>query len=207
MATSEVGAEKVSGEPSTVSVSDLKLWLRREDVDMTQCVEKNDLVALWEKIKPYSLLEMEARWIAQQPKKVVFLDVDGVLNCTNTFSTQILPDKIQLVQRLLSRTNAVVVISSSWRDPPARRRFLIQVLEKNGISVDCFVGQTPDITFIERNQEIEQWLDAHPGVEHFCVLDDFAYEWKERVLPKVIRTNEIVGITEHDIERAERILL
>jgi hypothetical protein len=55
--------------------------------------------------------------------KVIFLDIDGVLNCDKTPNPRKFPylvDKKLLTRfkRLLDRTKAKVVLSSSWRCDP-----------------------------------------------------------------------------------------
>jgi hypothetical protein len=55
--------------------------------------------------------------------KVLFLDIDGVLNCSKTPNPRKLPyviDKKLLarLERLVERTGAKVVLSSSWRLDP-----------------------------------------------------------------------------------------
>jgi len=55
--------------------------------------------------------------------KVIFLDIDGVLNCDHTTNPRKFPyvvDKKLLARfkKLLSRTGAKVVLSSSWRLDP-----------------------------------------------------------------------------------------
>jgi hypothetical protein len=55
--------------------------------------------------------------------KVVFLDIDGVLNCTKTknprkFPYVVDPKLLARLNRLLERTAAKVVLSSSWRLDP-----------------------------------------------------------------------------------------
>ena len=56
--------------------------------------------------------------------KVIFLDIDGVLNCKKTPNPRKFPyvvDKRLLVRfnRLLEKTGAKVVLSSTWRYDPA----------------------------------------------------------------------------------------
>ena len=46
--------------------------------------------------------------------KVIFLDIDGVLN-TNS-DREISDDKLKLLSELVSKTGADVVLSSSWRN-------------------------------------------------------------------------------------------
>lgn len=52
------------------------------------------------------------------PEKIIFLDVDGVLNCRdyiNDETNDIDPLKVQMIADLCDKTNAKVVITSSWR--------------------------------------------------------------------------------------------
>jgi hypothetical protein len=52
--------------------------------------------------------------------KVIFLDIDGVLNTTSTTEmfeeyTFVEDEKVQLLKQLVTRTGAKIVLSSSWR--------------------------------------------------------------------------------------------
>ncbi len=60
--------------------------------------------------------------------KIIFLDVDGVLNCHNTFKKQhekyiktgiweieIELSKVKLLKQIVDNTNAKIVLSSTWR--------------------------------------------------------------------------------------------
>ena len=58
--------------------------------------------------------------------KVIFLDIDGVLNCSKTRNPRKLPyvvDKrlLALLKRMLKRTGAKIVLSSTWRIDPVGR--------------------------------------------------------------------------------------
>jgi hypothetical protein len=56
--------------------------------------------------------------------KVIFLDIDGVLNCKKTANPRKLPYVVDLrllarLRRLLGRSGAKVVLTSTWRYDPA----------------------------------------------------------------------------------------
>jgi hypothetical protein len=75
--------------------------------------------------------------------KVVFLDIDGVLNCSKTNNPRKLPYVIdpkllKRLKRLLRRTGAKVVLSSTWRYDPAG----LFSAKHQGIP---FIGFTPDM--------------------------------------------------------------
>jgi hypothetical protein len=102
--------------------------------------------------------------------KIIFLDIDGVLNCKKTANPRKLPyvvDRRLLARfkRLLDRTGAKVVLSSTWRYDPAG----LFSAKHWGIP---FVGATPDMPKRPRRDEICAWLKKHPKVTRFVVIDD-----------------------------------
>src|SRR4051794_19397850 len=102
--------------------------------------------------------------------KVIFLDIDGVLNSTHTANPRRFPyiADPELVTRLkdvLAKTGAEVVLSSTWRYDP------VGILAARHFGIP-FIDVTPDLPKQPRNLEIRQWLRAHPDVERFAVLDD-----------------------------------
>jgi Swiss Army Knife RNA repair-like protein len=102
--------------------------------------------------------------------KVIFLDIDGVLNSTATPNPRKFPYVVdeKLLKHLLfilEQTGAQVVLSSTWRYDPVGRL----AAKHAGIP---FVDVTPDMPGAPRCGEIEAWLDAHPDVERHVVIDD-----------------------------------
>jgi hypothetical protein len=125
--------------------------------------------------------------------KVIFLDIDGVLNSSRFFESQgfsddadeegyeplslewwsqgIDPEAVKLVNEILTRTSAHVVISSSWR-LGANIGYLRRVLQSRGFEGDI-IGATPRLPGSPRGKEIAAWLQAHGSeIESFVVLDD-----------------------------------
>ena len=114
--------------------------------------------------------------------KIIFLDVDGVLNneswvirCAEEDNYYPLRENgledraLALLAYIVRETGASVVISSSWRRISAAMQSLLQDLAKWKIPV---VGETPLISGDIRGNEIQAWLDEHPEVERFVILDD-----------------------------------
>jgi hypothetical protein len=102
--------------------------------------------------------------------KVIFLDIDGVLNCKRTSNPRKLPyivDKRLLLRfrRLLEQTGAKVVFASTWRYDPAG------VFSAKHWGVP-FIDITPDMPKRPRRDEILAWLKKHPRVTRFIVIDD-----------------------------------
>ena len=102
--------------------------------------------------------------------KVIFLDIDGVLNCRKTSNPRDLPyvvDEHLLARfrKLLDQTGASAVLSSTWRYDPAG----IFSAKRYGIP---FIDVTPDRPHQPRCKEVLEWLGSHPEVTRFLVLDD-----------------------------------
>jgi hypothetical protein len=102
--------------------------------------------------------------------KVIFLDIDGVLNCATTpnprkFPYIVDPKLLRRFKRLLARTGAKVVLSSTWRYDPAG----LFSAKHWGVP---FIDVTPDMPHRPRRDEVIAWLKSHPKVKRFVVIDD-----------------------------------
>ncbi|HKH00136.1 MAG TPA: HAD domain-containing protein [Bradyrhizobium sp.] len=102
--------------------------------------------------------------------KVIFLDIDGVLNCRKTPNPRKLPyivDQKLLArfQELVRRTGASVVLTSTWRYDPAG----LFAAKHHGVP---FIDVTPDLPKQPRSKEILEWVRGHPDVTRYAVLDD-----------------------------------
>ncbi len=117
--------------------------------------------------------------------KVIFLDIDGVLNVYShdhdEFGSQFHSHFVDNLKRIIDETEAKIVISSTWRYAGLER--MKEMWEKRGLPGDV-IDVTPDCTYlfnegllelttrIERGYEIEYWLDENPGVQKYVILDD-----------------------------------
>ena len=102
--------------------------------------------------------------------KILFLDIDGVVNCSSTnFKTSLWPlDRYMafLVGRIVLETDCKVVLSSSWRHHPEG----FAVVEKHIVPI---LDKTPELSLTTiRGKEIQDWLDRHPEVTRYAILDD-----------------------------------
>ena len=102
--------------------------------------------------------------------KVIFLDIDGVLNCEKTPNPRKFPyivdaELLGRLRQLLERTGASVVLSSTWRYDPAG----IFSATHYGIP---FIDVTPDLPKEPRCKEILRWLRQNPEVSRYVVIDD-----------------------------------
>jgi len=125
--------------------------------------------------------------------KVIFLDIDGVLNeditPTRTKSRVIFIDQEKLLRlkRIVDATGAKIVLSSTWRYDRDDTRYNGDFLELREAFYNAgldFYDYTPeDALGIRRGMEIRAWLGLHRGeVERFIILDDELFDFEERGL-------------------------
>lgn len=119
--------------------------------------------------------------------KIIFLDIDGVLNSMDYFEkvkdndgyTDINLEKVKLLKEIVDRTGAEIVLSSTWRElsniPGSKEEdsqytYLVNTLENFGLEIK---SHTPYLKN-NRPKEIKTWLDNHGENNEirFVSLDD-----------------------------------
>lgn len=113
--------------------------------------------------------------------KVLFLDVDGVLNSRSTTDFRnnlypIDPHMAFMIGKIQLDTDCKVVLSSSWRLHPDG----IAAVEKHVVKI---LDKTPYLDGI-RGDEVNAWLAKHPEVTHYAILDDDSDFHKDQPLFK-----------------------
>lgn len=145
--------------------------------------------------------------------KVLFLDIDGVLNSDAWFDLlnrsdpdhapdhvfRLDPICVARVQVILTRTRAQVVLSSSWKKLPNNQaqRSIWRAGGRFRI-----MDKTPRLGY-PRGNEIHAWLSCHPDVTRFVILDD--HDDMSPYMRRLVQTDPRVGITDHDVVRALRL--
>ena len=145
-------------------------------------------------------------------KKVLFLDVDGVLNNgqwasgmheqgVDVYKEHLLEVRaLTLLQRIIYGSGADIVVTSSWRhDDAAYQKLLEQLFRYRMRPRYKLRGPGTD-----RGQEIHQWLSEHPGIEAFAILDDDDDVGAYR--EQLIQTDSDRGLTGKDVFRCLRLL-
>ena len=133
--------------------------------------------------------------------KVIFLDIDGVLNSyaydrVRGFNGSFIDStRLPLLREIIDKTDAVVVLSSSWRRHWSRE-FLDcdfigrQMIEQFYLADIEIYDKTPFEG--SRADDIRAWLDANDDVESFVILDDLVFGWGE-FDDYVVRTDARIG--------------
>ena len=117
-------------------------------------------------------------------KSVLFLDVDGVLNCPATWKLKdgqrgtfrICPDRVKLFDTVLEQTDCRIVMSSTWRKFDDHMDYLKRRVPnlKDRLHKDWRTVELPCrfSEYVPRGREINEWLSRHPEVTRWAIVDD-----------------------------------
>jgi hypothetical protein len=149
--------------------------------------------------------------------RVVFLDIDGVLNpdawaerrCIeapdDSDGTTFDPTTVQVINEITARSGARIVVSSAWRHYFNVSR-LRRILAENGVVAEV-IGTTPTLgegRYEDRGNEIRAWLARHPEVSAAVIIDDVNAMGPSADL--LVQTNPEVGLCWYQIPHALEIL-
>jgi hypothetical protein len=129
--------------------------------------------------------------------KIIFLDIDGCLNCRTTKERHgpflgIDQKLVKIFNQIIKKTGAKVVLSSTWR----LSEDWLDTMIDNGLQC-MFLGRTPhfggEYRGNTRGLEIQKWLSDYNKEVKFCVIDD-----DNDMLPdqKLFQTSFETGLTE-----------
>lgn len=165
--------------------------------------------------------------------RVIFLDFDGVINShqSATFwhnkrdqekwenemykewqgslfeylAHEFCPIALSNVEELVRRCPDVkVVVSSTWRlgnDVES----LKNILSASKLVADTIIDVTPRFPGKPRGEEIKHWLDNHPEIEQYVIIDDDR-DMLESQKENFVNTSALHGFQFGDMLMAERIL-
>ena len=162
--------------------------------------------------------------------KVIFLDIDGVLNTQDWHSRMTKdtprdefgwvfdPVAVENLAHIIKETGASIIISSSWKFLGlAKLREMWKIRNLPGIVLDITPNTISDELLLNANldemklgvcrgNEIKEWLSKHKGeVSNYVIIDDF-----DDLLPEqddhVVLTDTLIGITVFDAKKAISIL-
>lgn len=126
--------------------------------------------------------------------KILFLDIDGVLNSTRScVGLGYIPHDVKpkdlpyfdqvalgLVRNLCTETGAQIFLSSSWR--------ILHDVKHLGVALDIpIIDKTPVLNTI-RGKEIAAWLSDRNDVQRYAIVDDDSDMLPEQA-PHFVQTN------------------
>ena len=153
--------------------------------------------------------------------KVIFLDIDGVLNTPKLlqkFGWNFIDDiLVALLARIVRETDSKIVLSSTWRIEEHDKKLVAQALSRHGLEIfdvtpvinktvnsaswDNWVNASEAVrdSWVKRSDEIQAWLDG-ASVDKFAILDDVA---DAHIEGSFFQTDEKRGLT---VEIAEKVI-
>lgn len=115
--------------------------------------------------------------------KVIFLDVDGVLNSTHWYirnhkrhpercrvDTAINPRFVRNLKKIVDKTGAKIVLSATCRGAVRKNKmhYLRKIFKEYGLEIYDYTPHTG----MERGIDIQEWLNHHLNVTNIVIIDD-----------------------------------
>ncbi len=132
--------------------------------------------------------------------KILFLDIDGVLNRCGKSAQGLEEDKVLLLKSIVEQTGCEIVLSSTWRKSEHNLE-RIKLLCRQRLGCELF-GTTPIMDrkvdglwrAEQRGTEIANWLEPWQHKNpRFVILDDDADMGD--LLPHLVKTDSFTGLT------------
>ena len=150
--------------------------------------------------------------------KVLFLDVDGVLNRENTGGIKSLNRKnLKYLEEIVQETNCHIVLSSSWRLSPEFYNHLVKTLKYRNLSIFSTTPNFVHLLFVEENMwekgqsflrgyEVQNWLTNRTEIiDSYAIVDDND-EFLNFQKPYYVKTDSNLGLTNENKNKLISIL-
>lgn len=152
--------------------------------------------------------------------RVIFLDVDGVLNNDETNDrtpggfvgvSDVLLDRLSTI---VEKSLAKIVLTSTWKEYwnhddalcDSDGLYLSNRLNQFGLTI---MDKIEDVNgSYYRGRGIKKYLDDHKNIVGYVILDDLEFDFSSHkdLLEHLVSTNGSEGLTENDIATAIQIL-
>ena len=153
--------------------------------------------------------------------KIIFLDIDGVLNCECSRSRCVgyrgIDDKkVETLAKIVKVTGAEIVLISTWKDDWHKTdkvhqgilaNYLDKKMKKQGLVVFDKTRDCIDERYLSRGEGILDYLTSNK-VENYVVVDDYQFDYDSCGLTEnyVKTDNYNGGLTEELAKKAIEIL-
>lgn len=155
--------------------------------------------------------------------KVIFLDIDGVLNTPSSESRcgeyiGIDDEKVENLKKIVENTKAEIVLISTWKKYWRKEKklkplqdysanYLDEKLAKQGLKA---VDKTKDKSvgrYLSRGESVLEYV-CRNSVENYIILDDCQFDYDGcGIADKLVKTKQIEGLTEKEVKTACRIMV
>lgn len=120
--------------------------------------------------------------------KIVFLDIDGVLNCRNSKASchgimGIDAEKVKNLKYIIDKTASKIVLTSSWRTGwqkihKEQQGYMVDYLDKKFKKEKLFITDKTDDFTAMRGEAIMKWLEGK-SIENYVILDDEVWDYEK----------------------------
>ena len=140
-----------------------------------------------------------------KPRRVIFLDIDGVLAPIRRWDRygDLDPACIQVLNQIVARGGADVVVSSTWRYGKTVAE-LQAILATQGFTGRVLDRTPTGVPGADRGEEIAAWLAEH-AVAGYVIIDDHADMGSLRT--RLVQTHPAHGLQPADAPRAIAVLI
>ena len=155
--------------------------------------------------------------------KVIFLDVDGVLNTPSSESRcgeyiGIDDEKVEKLKKIVEKTKTEIVLISTWKKYWRKEEklkplqdysatYLDEKLAKQGLKAIDKTKDKADGRYLSRGESILEYVYRN-NVENYIILDDCQFDYDGCDLTdNYIKTNQIEGLSEQQVKAACETLL
>lgn len=112
--------------------------------------------------------------------KIIFLDLDGVINDYLTFD-KVNPSNVNILKEIIEKTNAQIVLTSSHKYPLQEnpryqkdyKKYLLKIKYLKELQ-EMKIEVVDIIPYVNRNreEEIQAYLEKHQEIKEYLILDD-----------------------------------
>lgn len=154
--------------------------------------------------------------------KIIFLDIDGVLNCKTSRSrcggyVGIDDDKLSLLAEIVRETGAEIALVSTWKNnwqksekdkfrQDSLANYLDEKFKRYNLKVYDKTSDSRDGLYFSRGESILDFIYRN-NVENYVVLDDVQFDYDGCGLTdNLVKTDMKSGLTPINSARAKEIL-
>lgn len=154
--------------------------------------------------------------------KVIFLDIDGVLNTPSSESRcgeyiGIDDEKVEKLKKIVKKTKAEIVLISTWKKYWRKEEklkplqdysanYLDEKLAKQGLKAIDKTKDKSDGRYLSRGEGILEYVYRN-NVENYIILDDCQFDYDGcGIADKLVKTSQIEGLTEKEVKKTCEIL-
>ena len=155
--------------------------------------------------------------------KVIFLDIDGVLNTPSSESRcgeyiGIDDEKVEKLKKIVEKTKTEIVLISTWKKYWRKEEklkplqdysanYLDEKLAKQGLKAIDKTKDKANGRYLSRGEGILEYVYRN-NVENYIILDDCQFDYDGCDLTdNYIKTNQIEGLSEQQVKAACETLL